>query len=70
MLPGSRGRMDFRVRGSPIARWAAPKIGSQAWEWSQTGLVSGVFCSTGLLLRQLDVFSRRSRCERIDFDCP
>jgi hypothetical protein len=36
----------------------------------QTGIVPGVFWSTGVVLRQPDVFSLQSSCERIGFDCP
>ena len=70
MLPGPRGRMDVRVRGPPIVRWMAPKDRLEPENDLQTGIVSGVFWSTGVLLRQPDVFSFQSRCERIGFDCP
>jgi len=51
MLPGPRGRMDFRSRGPEIVRWTAPNDRPALENDLQTGIVSGVFCSTGVLLR-------------------
>lgn len=56
-----RGRMDVRVRGPPIVRWMAPKDRLEPGNDLRHRL--GLFWSTGVLLRQPDVFSFQSRCD-------
>jgi hypothetical protein len=70
MLPGPRGRMDSACEDRQSYDGPRRKISPEPKSDLQTGIVSGVFWSTGVLLRQPDVFSFQSKCERIGFDCP